>query len=83
MTTRTIEQDDPCLRAKQLRAVRDDIMLGRNVAETDFEAGNGTRRRVKFSMANLAMLNQAIAEADMACAAKNGGRPRRFAIVPR
>lgn len=78
-----IEQDDPCLRAKQLRAIRDDIMLGKNVAETDFEAGNGTRRRVKFSAANLTMLNREIADADAACAARNGGRPRRFAIVPR
>jgi hypothetical protein len=78
-----IEQNDPCERAKQLRALRDDIMLGRNVNEAEFEAGNGTRRRTKFGTANLAMLNQAIAEADAACDKLNGRCSRRFAIVPR
>lgn len=78
-----IEQNDPCVRAAELRAIRDDIMLGKHVAETEFEAGNGTRRRVKFSAANLGMLNKAIADAENACAIQQGKAPKRFAIVPR
>ena len=78
-----IEQNDPCTRAQQLKAIRDDIMLGKNVSETEFEAGNGTRRRVKFTAANLDFLNRQIAEADNACAISQGKRPRRFAITPR
>ena len=78
-----IEQNDPCVRAAELRAIRDDIVLGKQVTETEFEAGNGTRRRVKFNSANLQTLNKMIAEAENACAIQQGQAPKRFAIVPR
>ncbi len=79
-----IEQDDPCLRAKQLKAIRDKIATGQAVQETDLGGGNGTQQRVKFGPANLATLNSLISEADAACAIKLGNRrPRRFAIMPR
>ncbi|WP_099863736.1 hypothetical protein [Pararhizobium haloflavum] len=78
-----IEQDDPCKRAKELRAIRDEIITGVGVVETDIESGNGGRQRVKYSAANLTRLDQEIAAADNACAIRNGKRPRRFAIMPR
>lgn len=78
-----IEQNDPCERAKQLRAIRDEVVIGGRAVETEIEQGNGTRRRVKFATANLAALNQLIAEADALCDKQNGRCARRFAIVPR
>ena len=78
-----IEQNDPCLRAEQLKAIRDQIMLGDKAVETEFDAGNGVRRRVKFGPANLTLLNQQIMEAERKCALKNGTATPRFAITPR
>ena len=78
-----IEQDDPCQRARQLREVRDKLVTGQQVAEYEFESGNGQRRRTKFSAANLIALDKEISKAEAACAAQSGGRPRRFAILPR
>jgi hypothetical protein len=78
-----IEQDDPCERAKQLKVIRDKLITGQGVAEYEFEAGNGQRRRVKYSAASLDQLNREIAAAENACAISQGKRPRRFAIVPR
>jgi hypothetical protein len=78
-----IEQDDPCARAKQLKAIRDQIITGQQVEQTEFEAGNGVRRRVQFGRFNLAALNAEIATAEAACLVKQGKRPRRFAVMPR
>lgn len=78
-----IEQNDPCTRATELRAIRDKLITGQGVQETDLESGNGTRQRVRFGMADLTRLDREIAAADRACDIKQGKRPRRFAIVPR
>lgn len=78
-----IEIEDPCLRATQLKAIRDKIMLGDKAVETELDAGNGVRRRVKFGPANLSLLNQQIMEAERKCALKNGQPTPRFAITPR
>ncbi len=76
----TIETD-PCGRLLSLREIRDQIMTGQAVSEAEFEQGNGTRRRVKYSAANLDLLNREIIAASDACAAQSGGRrPGRFAI---
>lgn len=76
----TIE-DDPCGRLKALREIRDQLMTGQSVSEVDFEQGNGTRRRMRFSSANLDLLNREIEAASDACALSQGNhRPRRFAI---
>jgi hypothetical protein len=77
------EPENPCDRAERLRKVREAIVTGKGVSETEMEAGNGTRRRVKFGAANLAALNQMIAEAQAECDKLNGRCSRRFAIVPR
>lgn len=72
---------DPCGRLAKLREIRDQCMTGGQVVEAEFEQGNGTRRRVKYSQANMDMLNRAIIEAGDACAGQTGtGRPSRFAI---
>jgi len=77
------EPEGPCERAERLRKLREEIVLGSKAVETEIEQGNGTRRRVKFGTANLAALNQLIAEADAACDKLNGRCARRYAIVPR
>ena len=77
-----IEQDDPCIRAAQLRLAKDKIITGLSVSEYDFETGNGVRRRVKYNAANLTRLEDEIRKAEAACAALTGKRPRRFAIGP-
>lgn len=71
-------EDDPCGRLAALREIRDKLMLGEGVGEVEFEQGNGVRRRVKYTAANLDMLNREIILAGDACA--GGKRPSRFAI---
>lgn len=76
----TIETD-PCGRLAALREVRDQLMTGQAIAEAEFEQGNGTRRRMKYSAANMDMLNREILAAGDACAGSAGGRRHgRFAI---
>lgn len=72
---------NPCGRLAVLREIRDKIMTGGQVLEAELEQGNGTRRRMKYSAANMDMLNRSIIEAGDACAGASGsGRPSRFAI---
>jgi len=73
-------ETDPCGRAAALRAIKDQIITGGHVLEAEQEAGNGTRRRVKYSAANLDSLDREIMMAAEACALASGKRPRRFAI---
>jgi hypothetical protein len=71
---------DPCARAEQLRAIRDNIITGGQPIEVEHQAGNGQHRRVKYSPANLSALETEIDIAASACALGAGGRPTRFAI---
>ena len=73
-------EDDPCGRATKLRELRDQIMVGGGVIEMESEQGNGVRRRVRYSAANLERLEAEISAADNKCRVKNGKRPRRYAI---
>lgn len=73
----------PCERAAALRARRDKIITGDNVSEYDAEHGNGVRRRVRYTAADLARLDQEIATAEAACRRKKGLRPKRFAVTPK
>lgn len=74
---------DPCARAEALRGIRDKIITGGGLAEFETESGNGVRRRVKYSAADLTRLDAQIAEAENRCRIKNGKRARRFAVTPR
>ena len=74
---------DPCGRAAALKAKRDLIIGGDGVAEYESEQGNGVRRRVKYTAADLARLDGEIRAADRACSLKSGKRPKRFAVTPR
>lgn len=71
---------DPCGRAEKLRELRDSLVTGGRREEVEFIAGNGTRRKVRYSRADFARLDREIAEADEACARLNGKRGRRFVI---
>lgn len=71
---------DPCGRAEALRAARDAVITGGHAEEVEQGSGNGARRRVRFSTADLARLDREIAEADAACYRLNGRRGRRFVI---
>lgn len=74
---------DPCGRLTALRSVRDKVITGNGVAEFESESGNGVRRRVKYSSADMARLDAQIAEADTSCRRKSGKPGRRFAVTPR
>jgi hypothetical protein len=76
MTTIPTLSEDPCGRAAALRAARDQIVIGGHAEEVQFTAGNGTTRRIRYSMANIRELNALLAEAEALCA----GRPKRFVI---
>ena len=76
-------ENDPCGRATALRAARDTIITGTGVAEYDAEHGNGVRRRVRYTAADLSRLDGEIRAAERACALKNGKRPARHAVRSR
>lgn len=76
-------EDDPCARAAALRARRDKIIAGGNVSEYEAEHGNGVRRRVRYTAADLERLDTEIATAEAACRRKSGRRSNRFAVTPR
>lgn len=76
-------EDDPCARAAALRARRDVIVGGEGVSEYDAEHGNGVRRRVRYTAADLKRLDDDIREAEAACRRKQGKKPRRFAVTPK
>ncbi|XHE14374.1 hypothetical protein PCC82_06470 [Agrobacterium deltaense] len=81
MTAIPTLEADPCGRVKALREVRDKVVTGGQIVEGEFEQGNGTRRRMKYSGADLGRLDKMIAEAAAACANLGGVcRPTRFAI---
>lgn len=73
---------DPCGRATALRSISDQLLIGGAAVEIEFEQGNGTRRRAKYTGANADHLRRAIDEAQAACDKLNGVcvRPRRYAI---
>jgi len=71
---------DPCQRAVDLKAIRDEIITGGTAVEVEFQAGNGTRRHVKYSRADLDRLDALIAQADDACAIASGKRASRYAL---
>ena len=75
--------ENPCERARQLRAKRDEIIIGNGVLEYDSEQGNGVRRRVRYSSADLARLDREIAAAERLCRIQKGQRGARFAATPR
>ncbi len=75
-------EDDPCGRAKALRAIRDAIITSGSVTELDKEHGNGVRRRLRWSTADLGRLDREIAAAENRCLLKSGKRGRRFAVTP-
>lgn len=74
---------DPCGRAEALKAKRDQIITGAGVAEFDSEQGNGVRRRVRYTAADLDRLDRDIAVAENQCLLKSGKRGRRFAVTPK
>lgn len=80
MTTIPTLESDPCARATALRAVRDKLITGATAVESEQEGGNGTRRRVKWTAANLTALDREISVAESACSLNGGGRPKRFAM---
>jgi hypothetical protein len=73
-----IEQIDQCVRAEQLRGVRDALISGQATAEYESDSGNGVKRRVKYSNADLPRLEIEIRRAEEACDLTTGaGKPRR------
>jgi hypothetical protein len=76
-----IDPNDPCGAATQLRAAYHSLIMGQQAQEVEFDAGNGSRRRVKYSSVNLAALQAEIQRMDNACAALTlPTRPKRFGI---
>lgn len=73
-------EDDPCARATALKAAKDKLITGEGVAEYEADQGNGVRRRVKYSAANMSALESEIREAENACRISQGGKPKRYAL---
>lgn len=77
-----INWQDPCERARALWDAYNRIISGQQESDVTYQA-NGVTRRVRMSNPNLAMLMNAIREAENECAIQEGRPPlrRRFAII--
>lgn len=73
-TTVEVDWNDPCARAEALRRSYYDIVSG---LEKRVRFGD---REVWYSGENLIDLKKELRLAEEQCAAKSGGRPRRYAI---
>lgn len=62
-----------------LKAAYAALIGGEQVAETEYETGNSTRRRVKFHPADLPRLEREIAKLEATTAGKKPVRVVRFA----
>lgn len=73
---------DPCQRADALWKSYNRLVSGQQESDVTYQA-NSVTRRVRYASANLAMLMNAIREAENECAIQEGRPPvrRRFAIV--
>lgn len=69
--------EDPCARAERLRLLREELITGQAVTETQFGED-----AVRFSKADLPSLDREIRAAEAACTLAQGGTPkrRRFAM---
>jgi len=70
----SVDTDDPCAVAAQLKVVRLTVVTGGSVTMTRFD-----QDEVRFSPANLPMLDAAIADYERQCAVKSGSARRRGA----
>lgn len=77
-----IDYSDPCAVLEKLRPIYYKLLGGEKEEEFEFASGNGQRRRVRYTAANLGELKKEITRLEAACAKKRGERPRRHAIVP-
>lgn len=77
-----VNWQDPCARADALWDAYNRIVSGTQESDVTYQA-NGVTRRVRYAAANLAMLMNAIREAENECAIQEGRPParRRFAII--
>jgi hypothetical protein len=78
-----VDYSDPCATADYLRSVRMSIIEGRRAVRVVHQTAGGSRKEVEYGPANLAALDRAISEAADACAIAQGGKRRRFALIPR
>jgi hypothetical protein len=78
-----INWGDPCERARALREARLRLISGLGPQSVEY-ASNETHRRVIYQPADLARLEQEIANADADCSAATGGvtpARRRYALT--
>lgn len=74
---------DPCARAQALREARWRLVSGQGAQSVEY-ASNETHRRVIYQPADLARLEQEIANAEAECATATGGATpsrRRYALT--
>lgn len=76
MTT-PIDPSDPCAAAKTLRSIFLSVISGQQVAEVEMAAGNGSSRRVKYTAANLSVLQAELTKYEGLCELSQGGKARR------
>lgn len=79
----TIDDNDPCGTARQLRQVYTNLVAGGAVAEVEFRAGpSGVQRRVSYARADAGALLGLLREWEAKCAlasGRSGGRRRGIA----
>jgi hypothetical protein len=70
----SVDIEDPCAIAAQLKVVRLQVVIGETVSMTRFD-----QDEVRFTPSNLAALDVAIADYERQCALKNGAARTRGA----
>lgn len=75
----TDDDFDPCAEYIELRQAYLDILKNKSVKKVRFRNGED-ERETEFNSANIQLLKEAMNNMQALCLAKDGGRPRRFAI---
>lgn len=76
----TVDEDDPCAAAKALRQVYYGLIAGAASLTISFRSSSGVERSTTFHKADPERLLHVIRGFEAECAAKQGKRPRRYAI---
>ncbi|MEM0978420.1 MAG: hypothetical protein AAGJ34_12865 [Pseudomonadota bacterium] len=73
---------DPCGRYEKLNEIRDRLITQKGVSEYELEQGNGVKRRVRYTAADLGRLDRQIADAERACVSRRGGVAKSRSFYP-
>jgi hypothetical protein len=75
-----VDYGDPCAAWRTLRDAYYDLLAGKRVEITEFQAGSGARRRLQFTTVNAKFIEAEIARLQILCERQTGVRSPRTCL---